>query len=469
MAGRTWLWGAVLVVWLAGCGAPPEENDLAPTPAEALEVQETDAVAAGAPGHDPRGRPYWVRPIRGADDDFPTGIEHDREGNVVTAGYSFPPVDFGTGPIGPANGLVGTLAKYRPDGTLVWAKLLVAPPPPGGGFGGVNISALHVDRVGNILVGGGQTGGLDLGSGPLPEGAFLAQLNRQGNLQWVKSFVGIITPRAITTDRAGNVAMAAYQQGTVDYGDGPVTVPPTSLDADVLVSYTPGLDLRWVYLEVSHGLLNDVSADAEGDFYLAGIGPDPVLPFTAMARFQRISSKGCRVWLRTIPGANSFGVRARVNGNRVITSGDVGNSFSFAGRPVVVFGTQGFVAAYTRAGEERWAGAIGNGTAYADIDHQNHVFATGRYTAGQPFGFGRGPLPGVTQDGGYLARIERSHGQLEQARMVATGPVTPMDLSVTEDGRAGIIGLFGGATDFGFATLDTVGKGDDVFVLQPRR
>lgn len=451
---RRWRWvGLVLtVVGLVGCGVPLEED--------ARGSDGREAVAQPEQWHGEPGEARWVRAARGVDDDRAVGIEHDRDGNVITLGSYFAPVDFGAGPIGPSSGLVTALAKYRPDGSLQWVKLFTTP------TGVVFASALALDKSGNILFAGGHSGGLDLGSGPLPSGSFLARLDRQGTLIWVKALAGDIGVRGITADSARNVAISGVVPVPVDFGGGVTPVPGPS--TQFLATYSPSGAFRWVFIDPVQGFANGVAVDSRDDFYISSRANTE--DSSSIPRVLKVSSSGTLVWERRLTGARGIGLGIAVCGDRVVATGAFTGSFTFAGRTISASRNQGYVVAYSRAGREHWAGALGDQEAYVDIDSENGVFVTGRYFGGMDFGLGLGPLPDTTAEvNAYVARFDRMTGHLSWVRTVAKGPATPADISVTKHGEAAIIGLIGARVDFGIEALDTVGKGDDVFVLQLNR
>ncbi len=169
--GMRGLAAAVLMV-LVGCGAE-----------EGSEVSSNDALTAAAS----ELRPQWAKTIEsspgGGWEDFEQGLKaaYGEDGTWVAVfryggttasigGVALPPAEYWK-PV--------TLVKFAPNGRVLWSKIL----PPA-----VELSALAVDKAGNLILAGSAWGTADLGGGPLyPEGAgggYLAKLAGDGTHRW---------------------------------------------------------------------------------------------------------------------------------------------------------------------------------------------------------------------------------------------------------------------------------------------
>src|SRR5262249_12900354 len=80
----------------------------------------------------------------------------DRSGNAVVAGYFQSTVDFGSGLLTSAGGMDCFIAKYNPQGALLWAKRF-------GGPSHDEIRGVATDSGGNIIVAGYFSGTMDFG------------------------------------------------------------------------------------------------------------------------------------------------------------------------------------------------------------------------------------------------------------------------------------------------------------------
>lgn len=448
------------VVGLVGCGLGMEDGST-PSPQVAPGTQE-QAHRVRTP---PETR--WAQPVRGVDDDRAVAVAHDSEGNVLVLGNYFSPIEIGgDGTMGPAErSLITALLKYRPDGSLMWSRLFV-PERLSSEAPGVSIgTALAVDRDGNIYVAGETLGELFLEEGEeVPTGPFLARFAPGGRLLRARSLP--IRAGALVAERHGTVVLGATLDGTVDFGRGPVT----GASQPVIARYDAEGRLRWFFLDPERGALRDLARDDSGNFFYCGNRLHPTdssfpIPFVAKA-----TARGTRSWSRSLEGARGLALSIAVHDNDVVASGDFTGAFTFADRTVTATRLQNFVVSFSRGGGERWAVALGDQEAFVALDARGGVFVTGRYDSNEDFGLGLGRLPGTTLGIGnvYVARLHRNNGRLDWIRTFPGG-AAPADLSVTKHGAAAVIGVFGGAVDFGTTTLDTVGKGDDVFVVQLER
>ena len=172
------------------------------------------------------GHAIWARRLGGTMDNTGLGVAIDSLGNVVVTGYSYGVADFG----GPAP-LTSTgdrdlfLAKYRgSDGAYRWAQLV-------GSTGFEQGSSVAVDSADNIVVTGSFVGTVNFGgacslSTPTAiNDAFVAKYNSSGGCLWARRFGGTNGDwgTSLAVDGSDNVVVTGAFQGTVDFGNGPLT------------------------------------------------------------------------------------------------------------------------------------------------------------------------------------------------------------------------------------------------------
>jgi hypothetical protein len=160
--------------------------------------------------YSPAGKLLWTRTLAGwdyfdTDDMGANAVATDATGNVFIAGSTAKRYE------GPAFAFV---AKYNPDGKLLWTRKLGA-----GSWG----SAVATDVAGNVLIGGstGSFGG--------PRDAFVAKYSPSGKRLWTRQFG---TPEedsrsGVATDAAGNIVIDGMTRGSLggpNRGDGDVFV-----------------------------------------------------------------------------------------------------------------------------------------------------------------------------------------------------------------------------------------------------
>lgn len=146
----------------------------------------------------------------------------DLSGDVVLAGYFEGTVDCGGGALTSAGMGDILVAKFAPDGTHLWSKR----------FGDATeqiIEAVAVDGSGNVIVAGWFLGTIDFGGGALTSAGsydiFVAKLGPDGTHLWSQRFGNSQsqTVSALAVDGSGNVIAAGSFFGTVDFGGGALT------------------------------------------------------------------------------------------------------------------------------------------------------------------------------------------------------------------------------------------------------
>jgi hypothetical protein len=239
---------------------------------------------------DPNGAHLWSRRFGDADHQWGTGVATDAAGNSFVTGLLFGSVDFGNGVLTSAGGADIVIAKFDPNGTCLWSECFgdsssqygnaVATDPAGdllltgefqgavdfgGGaltsagnndvflakfdpngthlwsqrFGDGNnqlASSVATDVAGNVIFTGSLSGKTDFGGGPLggTNDVFLAKFDPNGTHLWSGAFgdANVQTASCVATDNPGNVFLAGYFQGTVDFGGGRKGKGLVSVDAN---------------------------------------------------------------------------------------------------------------------------------------------------------------------------------------------------------------------------------------------
>jgi len=172
--------------------------------------------------YSPSGAHVWSRGLGGTADDYGYGVATDSAGDVVVTGYFQNTADFGTGPLASAGASDVFVAEYSPAGAPRWARRA-------GGSGSEDGRAIAADRDGNVLVTGTFQGSVDFGGGPLTSNGsrdlFVARYSPSGVHLSSRRYGGVTGEQscAVAADPTGNPILAGYLQGTVDFGQGPLT------------------------------------------------------------------------------------------------------------------------------------------------------------------------------------------------------------------------------------------------------
>ena len=443
---------ALAVAVLAGCGG-----------GEAPDARSDDEQE-GPISHEHSGRTRWVRTVRSmGDSDAPVAVAQDAEGHVLTAGNHRTLLDFGQGPrSGTSGASVLVVSKYSPEGTHLWAQLFEAP-QRGGASPYVRAQSLTVDKQGNILLTGVQSGGLKLGTKTLPPGAFLAKLDPRGTPLWARHLPANATE--LVVDAQGHITLAGQLTSKADFGNGR---PLQGNGNPYLVRLDPEGGLRWVLMDSTRGTAMDLTQDDSGDLYLVG-GMFPQSSRLLAPFLTRVSAEGERLWTRPLEGATGLAMSVAAHGDHVVVSGYFTGQFPFNGETLSAPTTRGFALAYGRDGKERWGLLLGSTWGLVAMDQGSGVVMAGRYTGGEDFGLGAGRLegfPGATNL--YVMRLHRPTGKLHWMRTFRSASALPVDLSAARQGAGALVGTFRAPVFLDTGTLYP-GAGTNTFLLQLER
>lgn len=167
----------------------------------------------------PGGRTKWVRQIGGTGSDGGDEVAIGPHRNIYVIGDANGPVTFSPSvTLPPTGGRDAWAARYRPDGTLVWARSL-------GGPGEQQSHGISADYDGKTLVTGEFQGTAQFGSvrldavGAQPD-VFIAKLDRAGRVRWAKRFGDgdFERGRGIDADSRGRIYFSGEFQGTLQLG-----------------------------------------------------------------------------------------------------------------------------------------------------------------------------------------------------------------------------------------------------------
>ncbi|MEO6190948.1 MAG: SBBP repeat-containing protein [Saprospiraceae bacterium] len=129
--------------------------------------------------------------------------------------------------------------KYTPDGILIWAVGM-------GGIGPDRCTSSAVDSKDNIYITGAFRDTVDFNSGDAnfrkvsagSNDVFIAKLNSEGNLVWVKQIKGKLddTGKSITVDSDGNVFLTGVFQSSIEFEGSPQFNMTTVRNYDVFIA-----------------------------------------------------------------------------------------------------------------------------------------------------------------------------------------------------------------------------------------
>lgn len=146
----------------------------------------------------------------------------DAFGNLIVAGSFYSTVDFGGGDLTSAGSYDIFVAKFDSDGEHIWSRRF-------GDDHAQNCYAAAVDASGNVVVAGYFEGAVDFGGGALTGAGgtdvFVARFSPDGSHLWSKRFGDGSDQRAWNTavDPAGNAIVTGGFAGVIDFGGGTLT------------------------------------------------------------------------------------------------------------------------------------------------------------------------------------------------------------------------------------------------------
>lgn len=304
---------------------------------------------------DSNGDFLWVKEFGSSlSEDRGVSISIDNNENVITTGYFRETSDFD-----PGSGVMNITSngdqdifvqKLDPNGNFIWAKSI-------GDIGTENAYSVEADISGNIYLAGYFEGTVDFDTGigafsvssAGGEDAFILKLDQNGNLIWVNSMGGAGTDisTSFSIGNSGNIYVAGYFEGTVDFDPGSAINNMSSNGG--MDYFIQKIDNNGEFLQVNTigGAGNDrlisVSLDLNENIYLTGvfIGTVDFDPSTnveslvsngsADISIQKLTNSGDLVWVKSFGGVGAdYGNKIYVDqNNNVFTTGSFNNTVDF--------------------------------------------------------------------------------------------------------------------------------------------
>lgn len=356
---------------------------------------------------------------------------------------------------------------------LASSPMLPAAEPPawawvfsGGGASHDKARAVTTDRAGNVLVAAECVGDAMFGDLRRPSAGgmdmCLVKLDPAGRPLWVSGLGGSTTDRAygVATDAAGNAYVTGHFDST-DLVAGGVTLPNAG-DYDAFTAkFAPDGTLVWVRVKGGPGsdYGHAIALDSRGDVVVTGAIGRQIF-------CTKYDADGTEVWHRTTTGAVSgSGHGIAVDGSdHVSIGGNCAGSGRFGDVAIESPSTAALVLRISPAGDGVWASVIpGTPSAlYHEItcDTQGRVWGVGMFK-GEVRVAGQTFTSGGAQDSDGLVVHLDATGTPRWARHLH-GPGTDYCLGVATDdrGTAFVCGDFNQDTSLAGHALATRGSGD---------
>lgn len=399
------------------------------------------------------GQPRWVLHPQGLGSDAAQAVTHDRDRNIIVAGLFDGRIEGDGLTLESGVSFTPMLVKLRPDGQRIWARVIAN--------GEAAPLQVTTDRARNIIVAGLAHENIDFGTGLLLEGAFLAKFDPRGRLLWARTYPELRF-QGLATDGLNHLYATGNVLGDpVDFGLGPIERRGNIGSLGFLVKFSPEGTALWQRAGGPEARFRSLglTVDSQDQVYVTGMGFDS-RPF-----LEAISPGGQLLWTRTL-ATEGEARDVAVHGNRVVVTGSFSEAFPFRKsllRPTFANGS--FLAAYTRAGEERWARVLGGFPTALSMDPRDGVVVTGSYMNSADFGLG--PVYGESLGHNFfVAKYERIRGEVRWVRPFPNNGGNPRDVASAQNGESTIVGSFSGPSDFGFGAVSTSNFNSDLFILE---
>ena len=294
--------------------------------------------------------------------------------------------------------------------------------------------------------------------------------------------------QAVAIDSSGNIIMAGYFSGAVDFGGGTLTA--TGSSDIVLATYSSAGVHQWSerFGGTGSGSPSSVALDSGGNIFLTGsfsgsvdFGTGTLVSAGSSDIFlAKYSSTGTPAWSKRFGSTDSdlaYGVTIDPGGNALITGTFRGN-VSFGGATLISAGTfqtpyfpggpDVFIAKFNTGGTHQWSENFTNNTAGdegfgIDTDSASNIYITGYYTG--TIDFGGGVLPQFGASDIYLAKFNSSGVHQWSQHFGGTGADRGQAIAIDSSGNVFLTGIFTGVGNFGSASL-TAASGYDVFLAK---
>jgi len=346
---------------------------------------------------------------------------------------------------------------------------------------------VKTDASGNVLMAGRYDGvvnfgGTTLSSYAYTDDVFIAKYSSTGILQWAHGFGsnGSDVATGAAVDSSGNLVVTGYFQGTVNFGNGPVTAAATySL---FVAKYSSAGNWMW-FTQVGNAFANAVAVDGSGNVVVTGYYSGTVnfgggaLSSTNGGTdifVAKYSSSGGNLWAKSYGGSSidmAKAIAVDSSGNAVVigyfqgTANYGGGSWTSAG------GNDIFLAKYASSdGSPVWAqhfGGTGSDYGYGvAVDGSGNVWATGDFTGAVNFGGGS-----LTPFGGgdiFLAKYSSAGGYLWANHFGGTSGNGSHANAVSVDGNGNVLltGWINDYVNFGGGPLTASVFSYDAFVAK---
>lgn len=226
-----------------------------------------------------KGEILWAKGAGGGSNDEGYCVKTDGAGYIYVAGYFTQPSNFGTIKLTSAGQADLFLAKYDPEGNVLWAK-------GAGGKGDDRATGLKTDAAGNSYITGFFTNdSISFGQLIIPndsiDNSFIAKYDTNGNLTWAKKIGGDCEAKDLALFNNNIYVSGQFNAKTLNYGLSTLTVNGTT-DFFLLNCDTNG-NAKWAIKQTADGKSGEsaisVATDNTGNVIITGFFSSEPLTF----------------------------------------------------------------------------------------------------------------------------------------------------------------------------------------------
>ncbi|QDV51213.1 NHL repeat-containing protein [Gimesia fumaroli] len=346
--------------------------------------------------YNPEGKLLWLQTAGGTEIDRGYAVAVDQAGNsYVTGHFQSPTFRIGDKTLKNQGDYDYFIAKYNPEGELLWAQ-------SAGGAGYDYGHGIAVTPDGECYVAGSFAGEVTFGDfqskSKQGRSLFVAKYDTDGKVLWTQ-LAGNKHGQSghqIAVDQTGNCYVCGYITGLIELA-GKTVGTDTNVKDIFLAKLSPGGELLWSANSggQADGLSTGVAVDAQGNCYLTGMfkneaqfGNTTLKSTGAYDIFvARINADGTPDWAYCGGGEKidyGLGIAVDRGGNCYVT-GEFTDDVEFMGKHLTQLGGRDiFVTRFLPEGKLDWLEMLGgdkSDLSYAiAVDHNNHCFLSGAFS-----------------------------------------------------------------------------------------
>ena len=400
-------------------------------------------------------------------------VAFDNTGAIVLASSGTGAADFGGGVLISAGSWDLFLAKFSPDGAHLWSKRFGDAAPQFGEGWALAIAANDDILVAGDFDGQIDFGGGPFTSNNIADG-FLARFTKDGAHVWSKELnsTNYAIPRALGIDKDGAIYLSGDFTGSLDLGGGMLNAPGVGRDLFV-GKFTAAGAHTWSarYGDANTQYMYALAVDATSNVYVGGsfdgtlnFGNGPITGAGSDDIFlAKLSPIGNAVWSKRFGDANPqelYGMTIDANG-RITITGVLRGPIDFGGGPLVAPSLRGYAAQFDGAGAHVWSRTLGAGDArpwFIDADGLGSLVLTGYFSGSNDFGGGV-----LTSEGDhdiFALKLAPGGAHVWSKSFGDFAAQEGIGSAASSTGRAAICGTFVGAVNFGGGPVTTKGGTD---------